>query len=86
MKRGDYEMKHIVMPRMGLTVETGTLVKWHKSVGDIFTEGEVIFEVESDKVTNEIEAQFSGKLRKILVQEGESVPVAEPVAEAEETF
>jgi len=78
-------MKQIVMPRLGLTMETGTLVKWHKSVGDIFAEGEVIFEVESDKVSNEIEAQFSGTLRKIIVREGESVPVAEPVAEAEET-
>ena len=77
-------MKNIVMPRLGLTMEQGTLLTWRIKEGDSFQEGEIIFEIETDKVTSEVEAPFSGKLTKILVAEGETVDVSTPVAEAEE--
>ena len=77
-------MKHIVMPRLGLTMEQGTLLTWCINEGEVFREGDIIFEIETDKVTSEIEAPFSGTLTRILVPEGETVDVSTPVAEAEE--
>ncbi|MCI1945089.1 2-oxo acid dehydrogenase subunit E2 [Clostridium luticellarii] len=68
-----------VMPKLGLTMTEGTLVNWHKSEGEKIEKGEILFEVETDKLTNEIEAKESGVLRKILVEEGETVKCLVPV-------
>lgn len=72
------------MPKLGLIMEEGTITKWYKVEGDSFKEGEALFEVETEKIVNDIEATFSGKLIKILVKEGNTVAVSTPVAEAEE--
>ena len=72
------------MPKLGLIMEEGTITKWYKADGDFFKEGEVLFEVETEKIVNDIEATFAGKLIKILVKEGNTVAVSTPVAEAEE--
>lgn len=77
-------MKKILMPRLGLTMEEGTLTKWHKKEGETFKKNEVLFEVTTEKLTNEVEATFNGKLIKIIVNENETVPVSTPVAEAQE--
>jgi len=77
-------MRKILMPRLGLTMEEGTITKWYKSDGDYFKEGEVLFEVMTEKIVNDIEATFAGKLIKILVKEGETVSVSAVIAEAEE--
>lgn len=69
----------IVMPKMGLTMTEGFLTSWKKSEGDKISKGDVLFEVETDKLTNEYEAKVSGILRKILVDEG-TVNVLAPVA------
>ncbi|MHC6179151.1 2-oxo acid dehydrogenase subunit E2 [Clostridium sp. JNZ X4-2] len=69
-----------VMPKLGLTMTEGTLVNWHKNEGDKIEKGEILFEVETDKLTNEIEAKEGGVLRKILVEEGETVKCLVPVA------
>lgn len=69
----------VVMPKMGLTMTEGFLTNWKKSEGDHITKGDVLFEVETDKLTNEYEAKISGVLRKILVDEG-IVKVLAPVA------
>lgn len=71
------------MPKLGLIMEEGTITKWHKAEGDFFKEGEVLFEVETEKIVNNIEATFTGKLIKILVKEGETVSVSTVIAEAE---
>jgi pyruvate dehydrogenase E2 component (dihydrolipoamide acetyltransferase) len=65
----------IVMPRMGLTMEEGTLIGWHKAEGQQVTAGEPLFEIETDKSTVEIEAPETGVLGKILVPVGATVPV-----------
>jgi pyruvate dehydrogenase E2 component (dihydrolipoamide acetyltransferase) len=70
----------IVMPRMGLTMEEGTLVNWLKSEGQPVTAGEMLFEIETDKSTVEIEATGSGVLGRILVKVGETVPVGTVIA------
>ncbi len=68
----------VKLPRLGQGMETGTVVKWLKSEGDPVEKGELLFEVETDKATQEIEAETSGILLKIAVQSGE-VPVGHTV-------
>jgi pyruvate/2-oxoglutarate dehydrogenase complex dihydrolipoamide acyltransferase (E2) component len=60
----------VILPKWGLTMEDGTLVAWHKAEGDTVAAGEVIAEVETEKITNELEAPVSGVVSKILVAEG----------------
>ncbi|GAG56199.1 unnamed protein product, partial [marine sediment metagenome] len=73
-------MHEVIMPKLGLTMESGKIEKWHKKEGDKVKAGEVLFEVMTDKVTIEVESYNSGILRKILRVEGEEVPVIEVVA------
>ena len=72
--------KVIVMPKLGLTMTEGTLSKWLKHEGEAVKEGEPLFEVETDKLTNTIEAAASGTLLKIALPEGGVAPCMEPVA------
>src|SRR5690554_3395899 len=72
--------KLVVMPKLGLTMSEGKVAKWHKNIGDPVKNGDIILEVETDKLTNEVVADQDGIVREIFVQEGESVPVAEPLA------
>jgi pyruvate dehydrogenase E2 component (dihydrolipoamide acetyltransferase) len=60
-------------------MESGTIVKWLKSEGESVEKGEALYELDTDKVTQEVEADFAGVLLKIAVQEGE-VPVGETIA------
>src|SRR5205809_933888 len=60
-------------------MEAGTIVRWLKSEGDAVAKGEPLFELDTDKVTQEVEAEASGVLLKIAVAEGE-VPVGKTVA------
>lgn len=70
----------VTMPQMGADMTEGTVVKWLKQVGDQITRGEIIAEIETDKATVELEAWESGVLKQIVVPEGESVPVGQPIA------
>ena len=77
----------VVMPKLGLTMETGTIGAWLVSEGEAVTRGEPLLEVVTDKVTMEVEAQASGVLRRILIPAGEEVEVTTPIgiiAEADE--
>ena len=65
----------IVMPRMGLTMEEGTVIAWLKSVGEMVQAGEPLVEIETDKATVEIEAPANGILRQIVGQPGETFPI-----------
>ena len=73
-------MHEVIMPKLGLTMESGTIEKWHKKEGDKVEQGDILFEVMTDKVSLEVEAYNSGILRKIVRGEGEEVPVTEVVA------
>jgi len=77
-------MRTIVMPRTGLTMETGKINRWRLQEGDSFSKGDILLEIESDKAILEVEAQFNGRLVKIIAREGEIVPVSAIVAEAAE--
>lgn len=73
------------MPRLGLTMEEGTVVKWLKKEGESFQKGEPIVEIMSDKTTTVVEAAFTGVLTRIIVSEDQMVPVSSPIAEADTT-
>ncbi|WP_371362806.1 Dihydrolipoyllysine-residue acetyltransferase component of pyruvate dehydrogenase complex [Sporomusa rhizae] len=70
----------IIMPKLGFNMDEGQLVKWHKAEGDAVKKGEVAFEIQTDKTTIEVESTCDGILRKIFVEEGQTVPVIVPVA------
>ena len=65
----------ILMPKMGYDMTEGKLLRWLKREGDPVARGEPIAEIETDKVAIEVEAFTAGILRRILVQEGQSVDV-----------
>jgi pyruvate dehydrogenase E2 component (dihydrolipoamide acetyltransferase) len=69
----------VILPRLGQGMESGTIVRWLKSEGEPVEKGEPLFELDTDKVTQEVEAEAAGVLLKIAVSEGE-VPVGETVA------
>jgi pyruvate dehydrogenase E2 component (dihydrolipoamide acetyltransferase) len=69
----------VILPRLGQGMESGTIVRWLKSEGEPVTKGEPLFELDTDKVTQEVEAETAGVLLKIAVAEGE-VPVGQTVA------
>ncbi len=69
----------VKLPRLGQGMESGTIVKWLKSEGDSVEKGEPLYELDTDKVTQEVEAEASGVLLKIAVAEGE-VPVGQTIA------
>ena len=62
----------VKLPRLGQGMESGTIVKWLKSEGDAVEKGEPLYELDTDKVTQEVEAEASGVLLKITVPEGEA--------------
>ena len=70
----------IKMPKLGSTMKEGTIVKWVVAEGDAIEEEDVLFEVTTDKLSNEVESEVEGILRKILVEEGETVACQTPVA------
>jgi len=61
----------VKLPRLGQGMEAGTIVKWLKSEGEPVKKGEALYELDTDKVTQEVEADASGVLLKIAVVEGE---------------
>ena len=73
-------MKQIVMPRMGLTQETGTIIEWCTGVGDRISKGEILLIIETDKVETEVMAEYDGIITEILILEGLEVPVFTPLA------
>ena len=74
----------VILPRLGQGMESGTIVRWLKSEGEPVEKGEPLFELDTDKVTQEVEAEANGVLLKIAVAEGE-VPVGQTVAFIGET-
>ena len=72
--------KELTMPKLRPEMEKGVLCAWQKEEGDTVAAGEPLFEIETDKVVNQIEATESGVLKKQLAEEGDTVDVAAPVA------
>ena len=73
-------MPEVIMPKMGDAMEEGTILQWLKSEGDEVEEGDAIAEIETDKVSMELEAEDSGTLAQIIAAEGADVPVGGAIA------
>ncbi|HRX26663.1 MAG TPA: FAD-dependent oxidoreductase, partial [Aminivibrio sp.] len=73
-------MAVVTMPKLGLTMNEGTVSRWNKKVGDQVEKGEILLVVATDKLTFEVEAAESGVLSEILVGEGEAAAVSAPIA------
>src|SRR6187401_1905739 len=69
----------VSLPRLGQGMEAGTIVRWLKAEGDQVEKGEPLYELDTDKVTQEVEAEAAGVLLKIAIQEGE-VEVGKTIA------
>tara|TARA_B110000438_G_scaffold260431_1_gene270478 strand:- start:769 stop:1008 length:240 start_codon:yes stop_codon:yes gene_type:complete len=72
--------KKISLPRLGETMETGIIGKWLVKEGELFTRGQIIAEIESDKTTVELPALENGTLIKILFNEGDEMNVGDDIA------
>ena len=66
---------NIEMPKLSDTMTEGTVIKWHKQVGDSVEVGDLLAEIETDKATMEMEAFDDGKITEILVAEGQKAAI-----------
>ena len=74
----------IVLPKWGMGMEEGTIVRWLKAVGQKVDKGEPLAEIESAKATQTLEAPVSGTLVQIVLPEGKTAPVNTEIAVIEE--
>ncbi|MCI5562769.1 lipoyl domain-containing protein [Eubacteriales bacterium SGI.150] len=74
-------MEIVTMPKFGLIMTEGTITEWYKNEGDHVEAGEPLLQIETQKLTNDVEAPVSGTLVKILAQVDDTVPCQEPIAE-----
>ena len=77
-------MTTIQMPQLGETIVEGTILKWLKREGEEIERDEPLFEISTDKVDTEVPSPVSGTVSKILVEEGQTVPVGTDLAEVSE--
>lgn len=74
------EGKAVIMPALGMAQDTGVIVAWHKGLGDPVAAGDILFEVETDKATMEVEAGVDGFVAALLAEETEAAPVGNTIA------
>ena len=72
------------MPKLRPEMECGVLCAWLKEPGEAYRKGEAIFEIETEKVVNQVEAEQDGVMGRQLVEEGDEVAVGAPIAEVED--
>lgn len=78
-------MRHeIVMPQMGESITTGTITKWHKTVGEMIAIDEILLEISTDKVESEIPSPVAGRIEELLYKEGDTVDVQKLIAVVED--
>lgn len=66
-----------------MNMQEATIVKWHKRAGEPFKAGDALYDIETEKVTQEVTAPGDGRLLEIMVPEGENAKVNEPVCSVE---
>lgn len=76
----DPKIQLLEIPKWGLSMEEGTIISWLIAEGDSFAEGDLLAEIETSKIVNELEAHIPGTLRKILAEANETLPVGAPIA------
>ncbi len=73
-------MQNIVMPKLGETMEEGTILRWLVKKGDIIAKGDAIMEIQTDKAALDVESLVAGRISEICVTEGQTVPIGTIVA------
>lgn len=72
------------LPKSGMGIEEGTVLRWLKVVGDRVSKNDLLVEIETAKAVQEVQAPVSGTLVQVLVREGETAPVNTAIALIEE--
>ena len=72
--------KEVIMPKIGLDMEEGTILEWKKKEGDKISKGEVLLEIETDKAVTEVESALDGMLAEIVADEGDTVDDTNTIA------
>jgi len=70
---------NLKLARVGMNMQEATIVKWHKRAGEAFKTGDALYDIETEKVTQEVTAPGGGRLLEIMVPEGENAKVDQPV-------
>ncbi|MBA2451389.1 MAG: biotin/lipoyl-binding protein, partial [Chloroflexi bacterium] len=73
-------MAEVTMPRLSDTMTEGTIARWVKQPGEEVARGDILVEIETDKATMELEAYEAGVIEQVLVQEGQTVAIGQPIA------
>ncbi|MBR3502818.1 MAG: biotin attachment protein [Clostridia bacterium] len=76
--------REIRMPKLRPEMKKGMLAAWLKEEGEAFEAGEALFEIEADKVVGQVEAERAGRLKKLVVEEGDEVEPGAVIALVEE--
>ena len=72
--------KEVIMPKIGLDMDEGTILTWYKKVGDPVKKGDVLLEIETDKATTDVESALDGTLTEIVEEEDTTVDIGEVIA------
>lgn len=72
--------KEVIMPKIGLDMDEGTILTWYKKEGDLVKKGEVLLEIETDKATTDVESALDGTLTEIVEEEDATVDIGEVIA------
>ena len=72
--------KEVIMPKIGLDMEEGTILEWKKKVADKVSKGDVLAEIETDKAVTEVESALDGTLAEIVANEGDTVEITKTIA------
>ncbi|MDD3745993.1 MAG: biotin attachment protein [Anaerostipes sp.] len=72
--------KEVIMPKIGLDMEEGTILEWKKAIGDKVEKGEILLEIETDKAVTEVESALDGTLVEIVADEGDTVEITKTIA------
>ena len=72
--------KEVIMPKIGLDMDEGTISQWYKKVGDRITEGDLLVEIETDKAVTDVESALNGILVEIVAKEGDTVEITKTIA------
>ena len=72
--------KEVIMPKIGLDMEEGTIEKWGKAVGDTVKEGDPLVDIETDKAVTTVESALNGTLVEIVAEDGDTVEITKVIA------
>lgn len=78
-------LRELAMPRLGIAMKEGGIVRWLKSEGEEVEREEVLLVIENDKVEIDVPSPWKGVVVELLAQEGDVIPVLEPIARIRET-